>query len=721
MTDVFISYSRRDGEFAKRLTNRLAQTNRDIWIDWEDIPRAADWLQEIFAGIESAETFVFITSRNSLTSEICNYEVKHALDHNKRIIPLIREDVFGETEKDIAGEWFNKSWEQTARNNWDALKHLNWIFFNDDAKFEDEFAALVAALEQDLPYIKTHTRLLIRAKEWETSGRNPSLLLTGDEITEAERWVSKPPKGDKQINPDPTALHHDYIAESRKVEDERKRIEAERLAQIDTLGKRTRQFRLASVLLGILIVLALVGVGFAVARLGQAQDDASQANTQVAVAGETLTPVSGTLEAADANIAQAQIQVADALTEVANAQATLTPVDVTLNAANALVNEAEQSAQDAQNEALTATIAQGDAEQAAQDARNLALTATIAQGQAEENIGTAQAILTEVVRSADLAQTSVAVIGATLTPVESTLSAANAQVASANEQVDLASTAVYESGLTLTPIPPTLTQAAEVAQNAATEQEISVAFAQASLNIQQGDTESGLQIIDVLVGTYPDRRLAWMGRALIYEGLGEYDVAFENYTHALEIDPNYAAAYVNRGGLYETVGDNDAAIADYTRAISIDPEQISAYYNLALINAQLGNYDVAIAYFDEVTARDPDSPDGFMSRGLLYMNDENYHAAIPDFDRVIMLSPDNADAYYQRGLAYSNLVPIEGLANIGENAVNAITDWEQAQALGFTLSANSLEVISVLEEILDTLGIERPEPTPTVTPTVGIK
>jgi TIR domain len=44
MSDVFISYSRKDGEFAKRLVNELTKTSRDVWVDWEDIPRAADWL-----------------------------------------------------------------------------------------------------------------------------------------------------------------------------------------------------------------------------------------------------------------------------------------------------------------------------------------------------------------------------------------------------------------------------------------------------------------------------------------------------------------------------------------------------------------------------------------------------------------------------------------------------------------------------------------------------
>ena len=40
---VFISYSRQDEAFAKRLVNTLTKDDRDVWVDWEDIPQTANW------------------------------------------------------------------------------------------------------------------------------------------------------------------------------------------------------------------------------------------------------------------------------------------------------------------------------------------------------------------------------------------------------------------------------------------------------------------------------------------------------------------------------------------------------------------------------------------------------------------------------------------------------------------------------------------------------
>src|SRR5262245_51645370 len=57
MTDVFISYSRKDTGFVRRLHDALAAQSRAAWVDWEDIPRAADWMDEINRGIDAADTF----------------------------------------------------------------------------------------------------------------------------------------------------------------------------------------------------------------------------------------------------------------------------------------------------------------------------------------------------------------------------------------------------------------------------------------------------------------------------------------------------------------------------------------------------------------------------------------------------------------------------------------------------------------------------------------
>lgn len=78
MADVFISYSRKDRGFVRKLHDALAKLNRDTWVDWEDIPLSAAWLQEIYAGIDAADNFVFVISPESVDSTTCQQEISRA-------------------------------------------------------------------------------------------------------------------------------------------------------------------------------------------------------------------------------------------------------------------------------------------------------------------------------------------------------------------------------------------------------------------------------------------------------------------------------------------------------------------------------------------------------------------------------------------------------------------------------------------------------------------
>ena len=60
MSHIFISYSRKDIDFAQKIVDTLAANNLDTWIDWKSIPKGEDWEQEIYRGIEEADAFLFL-------------------------------------------------------------------------------------------------------------------------------------------------------------------------------------------------------------------------------------------------------------------------------------------------------------------------------------------------------------------------------------------------------------------------------------------------------------------------------------------------------------------------------------------------------------------------------------------------------------------------------------------------------------------------------------
>src|SRR4030042_1179320 len=99
-------------------------------------------------------------------------------------------------------------------------------------------------------------------------------------------------------------------------------------------------------------------------------------------------------------------------------------------------------------------------------------------------------------------------------------------------------------------------------------------------------------------------------------GLQRYRWAIEDYTKALELDPEYAMAYYNRGAAKYGIQDYKGAITDYTRAIELDPEYAMAYYNRGLAKGKLQDYLGAISDYTRAIEIDPEAAEAYLNRGL---------------------------------------------------------------------------------------------------------
>lgn len=79
----------------------------------------------------------------------------------------------------------------------EALGRLNFIFFDDDAQFDDSLKQLCEALATDIAWIRKHTEYGEAARHWAASGRPAGLLLRSPVLGEAERWIASRPTARK--------------------------------------------------------------------------------------------------------------------------------------------------------------------------------------------------------------------------------------------------------------------------------------------------------------------------------------------------------------------------------------------------------------------------------------------------------------------------------------------------------------------------------------------
>ena len=201
MSDVFISYSRRDKVFTQKLYEALKASGREIWADWDSIPAASDWFAEIKDGLEKADTIVFVLSPEWLKSNECRKEYDHAVLMGKRLLPILYQMV---DPKDVPAE----------------LAKINWVYMRDTDDFDAAFQVLSDAMNTDIEWVKAHTRIQVRAIEWDKKNRDHSFLLRGNDLTDGEQFIAQ---GAQKV-PEPTPLHGEYVIASRKDATRRQRM-----------------------------------------------------------------------------------------------------------------------------------------------------------------------------------------------------------------------------------------------------------------------------------------------------------------------------------------------------------------------------------------------------------------------------------------------------------------------------------------------------------------
>jgi hypothetical protein len=57
-TGIFISHSRKDKDFVRRIEEALEERGYDAWVDVEDILPTEDWLAKVYLAIEGTDAFV---------------------------------------------------------------------------------------------------------------------------------------------------------------------------------------------------------------------------------------------------------------------------------------------------------------------------------------------------------------------------------------------------------------------------------------------------------------------------------------------------------------------------------------------------------------------------------------------------------------------------------------------------------------------------------------
>lgn len=139
----------------------------------------------------------------------------------------------------------------------------------------------------------------------------------------------------------------------------------------------------------------------------------------------------------------------------------------------------------------------------------------------------------------------------------------------------------------------------------------------------------------------------------------EFDRALKLYTQILEKSTDAkvnSVIYNHRGMVYFVQADYQKAVQDFTRAIQLNPNNFRAYNNRGLAFRMMKQYERAFEDFESSLETDALQTDAYFGRSQLYFELCDYSKALEDCNKVLNINPDFKPAQRLQQLIQAKLI-----------------------------------------------------------------
>jgi tetratricopeptide (TPR) repeat protein len=135
---------------------------------------------------------------------------------------------------------------------------------------------------------------------------------------------------------------------------------------------------------------------------------------------------------------------------------------------------------------------------------------------------------------------------------------------------------------------------------------------------------------------------------LTFSEAGNHKDAIDQFTKAVNVEPEYVDAYIQRSISYEATGDLQNAADDLKRALTFEQKDPDLYFNAARINYKLGNQHDALEFINKCVEKGKKSDAGYRLLSLIQIALEDYSNALISINKALEIK-DNPENYFVRG------------------------------------------------------------------------
>jgi tetratricopeptide (TPR) repeat protein len=204
--------------------------------------------------------------------------------------------------------------------------------------------------------------------------------------------------------------------------------------------------------------------------------------------------------------------------------------------------------------------------------------------------------------------------------------------------------------------------------------------------------DRALEEFTAAVDAQPDSALALERRAATYLHMKKFDSALIDCNNALKIDNKLAAAYIVRGEVETGHGDKEKAIDDFTKALEYGGERADVltergtiYYSQSktcrVPDEAAKILQTAMKDFERAVKIDPNRAGARLQRALARLDSGDYSGAVADCDAAIQSDPNLVDAYVARARGQCELGDIDRAVTDCDTAIHRDANCMEAYAV----------------------------------------